>query len=196
MGEPLHNYDNVTDALRILRDPSGFAMSPRKITISTAGLVPAIKRFAEDDVDASLAVSLNATTDESRSAIMPINNKYPIATLLETLKTYPLRKRELITIEYVMLKGVNDSVADLERLPKLLKGLSAKVNLIPYNFNSGLGFESPDQEVPRIWQRELNNRGVFSTIRYSKGPDIAAACGQLVTESSKKKRVKSISILN
>ncbi|MDZ4785548.1 MAG: 23S rRNA (adenine(2503)-C(2))-methyltransferase RlmN [bacterium] len=186
MGEPLHNYENVTDALRILRDDLGLNLSARKITISTAGLVPAIKRFAEDDVDACLAVSLNATTNEIRSKIMPINKKYPLEELLKTLAEYPLKKRERITIEYVMLKGINDSSDDLKRLPKLLKGIEAKVNLIPYNFNSGLGFQSPDKELPQIWQRELNRHGLIATIRWSKGPDISAACGQLVTETSQR----------
>jgi 23S rRNA (adenine2503-C2)-methyltransferase len=187
MGEPLHNYDNVTDALRILRDPEGLNMSARKITISSAGLAPALERFGkETDVDASLAISLNATTDEVRSKIMPINKKYPLEVLLQTLKNYPLGKREQITMEYVMLGGVTDTPEDLKRLPKLLRGLKAKVNLIPYNFNSGLGFDSPEEGLPQKWQVELNKQGIIATIRWSKGQDISAACGQLVTDSKRK----------
>lgn len=187
MGEPLHNYDNVTDALRILRDPEGLNMSARKITISSAGLAPALERFGkETDVDASLAISLNATTNEVRSKVMPINNRYPLEVLLETLKNYPLGKREQITMEYVMLGGVNDTPEDLKRLPKLLHGLKAKVNLIPYNFNNGLGFESPREDLPQKWQVELNKQGIVATIRWSKGQDISAACGQLVTDSKRK----------
>jgi 23S rRNA (adenine2503-C2)-methyltransferase len=187
MGEPLHNYDNVTDALRILRDPEGLNMSARKITISSAGLAPALERFGkEEDVDASLAISLNATTNEVRTKVMPINKKYPLEVLLETLRKYPLKKREQITMEYVMLGGVNDTPEDLKRIPKLLHGLKAKVNLIPYNFNSGLGFDSPDMDLPQKWQVELNKQGIIATIRWSKGQDISAACGQLVTDSKKK----------
>jgi len=187
MGEPLHNYDNVTDALRILRDPEGLNMSARKITISSAGLAPALERFGkETDVDASLAISLNATTNEIRSKVMPINNRYPLEVLLQTLKNYPLGKREQITMEYVMLGGVNDTPEDLKRLPKLLHGLKAKVNLIPYNFNNGLGFESPHKDLPQKWQGELNKQGIIATIRWSKGQDISAACGQLVTDSKRK----------
>lgn len=186
MGEPLHNYDNVTDALRILRDPDGLNMSARKITISSAGLVPALERFGKEiDVDASLAISLNATTDEVRSKIMPINNRYPLEVLLKTLREYPLGKREQITMEYVMLGGVNDTPEDLKRLPKLLRGLKAKINLIPYNFNTGLGFDAPDMSLPQKWQVDLNRHGIIATIRWSKGQDISAACGQLVTESKR-----------
>ena len=187
MGEPLHNYDNVTDALRILRDPEGLNISARKITISSAGLAPALERFGkETDVDASLAISLNATTDEVRSQIMPINKKYPLEVLLQTLKNYPLGKREQITMEYVMLGGVTDTPEDLKRLPKLLRGLKAKINLIPYNFNSGLGFNSPEEGLPQKWQVELNRQGIIATIRWSKGQDISAPCGQLVTDSKRK----------
>lgn len=193
MGEPLHNYDNVTDALRILRDPDGLNMSARKITISSAGLVPALEKFGkETDVDASLAISLNATTDEVRSKIMPINNRYPLEVLLQTLREYPLGKREQITMEYVMLGGVNDTPEDLKRLPKLLRGLKAKINLIPYNFNNGLGFNPPDMTLPQKWQVELNRRGIIATIRWSKGQDISAACGQLVTESKRTPKATAV----
>jgi len=156
-------------------------------------LAPALKRFGlEEDVDASLAISLNATTDEVRSKIMPINNRYSIEELLETLRSYPLRKREHITIEYVLLGGVNDTPQDLKRLPKLLRGLKSKVNLIPYNFNSGLGFDSPAEGTAQLWQEELNRHGIITTIRWSKGQDISAACGQLVTQTQKKRKDRQL----
>ncbi len=188
MGEPLHNFDNVTRAISILTDPHGLALSRRKITVSTVGLVPAIKRFFEENVQATLAVSLNGTSDDVRSEIMPINKKYPISVLLDTLRSVPLRNREHITLEYVMLRGVNDTPEDLERLPKLIRGIPCKVNLIPYNDNAGLGFSSPDPKVPHHWQKKLNEKGITATIRWSKGQDIDAACGQLVTQSTRKRK--------
>jgi 23S rRNA (adenine2503-C2)-methyltransferase len=193
MGEPLHNYDNVLRALRILRDPRAFNFSGRKITISSVGLVPAIEKFGQSGVDVNLAVSLNATTNEIRSQIMPINKAFPIERLLETLRNFPLKPRRRITIEYVMLKGVNDSDQDLQRLPKLLRGIPSKVNLIPYNDNTGLGFYQPDRSVIQHWLDGLLRAGVDTTIRWSKGNDISAACGQLaVAELIKRKQAAEI----
>jgi len=183
MGEPLHNFNGVTRAVKILTDPHGFGMSPRKITVSSVGLVPAIKKLAASDVEVSLAVSLNATTDEIRSTIMPINDRFPIAELLQTIREFPLGPRKSVTIEYVMLHGINDSLEDLKRLPKILRGLRVKVNLIPYNENAGLGFKMPPKEWVHTWQRSLNATGLQATIRWSKGADIKAACGQLATTS-------------
>lgn len=187
MGEPLHNFENVARAARILTDGRAFGMSTRKITISTVGLVPSIERFAAE-VPACLAVSLNATTDVVRSEIMPVNRKYPIEVLLDTLRrNWPSssadarRPRGQVTIEYVMLAGVNDTPEDLARLPKLLRGISAKVNLIPYNSNAGLGFDTPSEAWACEWLRQLTQKGVRTTIRWSKGVDIDAACGQLAT---------------
>ncbi|MCB0334373.1 MAG: 23S rRNA (adenine(2503)-C(2))-methyltransferase RlmN, partial [Bdellovibrionales bacterium] len=185
MGEPLHNFDNLERALLILNDDFGLGLSGRKITVSTVGLVPAIKKFGDSTAEANLAVSLNATTDEIRSEIMPINRKYPLEVLLQTLRDFPLKRRKRITIEYVMLGGVNDTEGDLRRLPKLLRGIPCKVNLIPYNSNAGLGFESPSDDTARHWQRALMKEGLTVTIRWSKGKDIDAACGQLVTQSQK-----------
>lgn len=185
MGEPFHNYEAVTNAIHVLNDPHGLALSSRKITVSTAGLVPAIKRFFDDRVGANLAVSLNATTNEIRSEIMPINKRYPLEELLGALRTVDIPPRKHITIEYVMLKGVNDSDDDLKRLPRLLKGIPVKVNLIPYNFNTDLGFEHPEEELLRRWQKELMKHDLVVTIRWSKGRDIDAACGQLVTNSKR-----------
>lgn len=183
MGEPLHNIKNVIAALQILVDQKGLSIAPRKITVSTVGLVPSIKKFGEAGGLANLAVSLNATTDEVRSKIMPINQRFNIAELIKALKEFPLKARKRITIEYVMLHGINDSDADLKRLPKLLRGIPAKVNLIPYNENAGLGFKSPPREHVGAWQAELTRIGMDVTIRWSKGQDIKAACGQLATTS-------------
>ena len=142
MGEPFHNFEAVKRALSILTDPFGLAISARKITVSTAGMVPAIKRFFDEKLPANLAVSLNATTDQIRSKIMPINNRYSLDELLGTLRAAEIPQRKRVTIEYVMLRGMNDSTEDLERLPRLLRGIPAKINLIPYNLNAGLGFDA------------------------------------------------------
>jgi len=181
MGEPLHNVKNVKKALKILTSHYGLSIPPRKITVSTAGLVPAIKELSSDGYLASLAVSLNATTNKVRSQIMPINKKYPIEDLLEALKNYPIKGRKKITIEYVLLAGVNDKDEDLKMLPKLLHGIPCKVNLIPYNENAGLDFKSPSAKHVDKWYRALCSKGIDVTIRWSKGQDINAACGQLAT---------------
>ena len=191
MGEPLHNFDGIAAALSILNDAQGLYLGPRKITVSTVGLVPAIKRFGEEKLGANLAVSLNATTNEVRSEIMPINKRYPIEELLEALSNLPLGKRKLVTIEYVMLAGINDTKADMARLPKLLKGIPSKINLIPYNDNAGLGFKTPTREWVQEWRSHMLSKGVNATIRWSKGVDINAACGQLVTESKRQSARRS-----
>lgn len=188
MGEPLHNYDNVVRAVRLLNDELGFNFSARKITVSTSGLVPAIRKFGESEAGANLAISLNATTDEVRTRLIPINKKFPLAELLSALKDYPLKRRKRITFEYVMLRDVNDTEDDLERLPHLLRGIPSKVNLIPYNENAGLGFFAPKRENIDRWQRALLNQGINATVRWSKGEDISAACGQLATESLAKSK--------
>lgn len=188
MGEPLHNYDNVTRAVKILTDTRGYAMSPRKVTVSTVGLVPAIRKLGQSDVAVSLAISLNATTDEIRSQIMPVNNKYPISELLDAVKTFPLGPRKKITIEYVMLGGVTDTPDDMKRLSRMLRGLPVKVNLIPYNENAGLGWKAPTKDWVHTWQQYMNNQGQIAFIRWSKGQDIAAACGQLATASARPAR--------
>ncbi|MEZ4754703.1 MAG: 23S rRNA (adenine(2503)-C(2))-methyltransferase RlmN [Bdellovibrionota bacterium] len=173
MGEPLHNFKGVTDTLRSNNTSDyGLALSGKKITISSVGLVPAIKKFAETGIDVNIAISLNATTDEIRSKIMPINDRFNIATLLNTLKEYPLKKRKKFTIEYVMLKGVNDSPADLKRLPKLLKDIPSKINLIPYNENAGLGFYEPEKKTVQAWQNTLLEQTSINNHRWSKGKDI------------------------
>ncbi len=185
MGEPLHNYEGVTRAVSILTNDYGYGMSPRKVTVSTVGLVPAIRKLAASDVSVSLAVSLNATTDEVRSQIMPVNRKYPISELLDAVRSFPDSPRKKVTIEYVMLGGVNDTEADMHRLAKMMRGLPVKVNLIPYNDNAGLGYKTPARDWVFAWQKYLNSQGQQAFIRWSKGADIAAACGQLATASKK-----------
>lgn len=186
MGEPLHNLPNVARALKILNDDLAHGISQRKITVSTSGLVPAMKRFFAQDLKANLAVSLNATTDEVRDRIMPINKRYPISELLGVLKDAPLNGNKRVTIEYVMLAGVNDTDADLKRLSELIVDIPAKLNLIPYNTNANLGFDTPSHERIMNWQKSLLAKGLNTTIRWSKGEDISAACGQLATASAGK----------
>lgn len=191
MGEPLHNKASVIAAVKILNDQYGFDFSGRKITVSTSGLVPAIKEFGASGANANLAVSLNATTDESRESIMPINKRWPLSDLLGALREYPLKAGKRITIEYVMLAGVNDSDEDLARLPKILKGIPSKINLIPYNANAGLGFYPPSSKRVYEWQERLLAAGMNSTIRWSKGMDISAACGQLATKAERERQKKA-----
>lgn len=195
MGEPLHNVDNVIHALRIIRDSMGLNIGGRRITVSTSGLVPAIRTFGAAELDVNLAVSLNATDDVTRTKVMPVNKRWPIEELLSALRELRLKPRRYVTIEYVMLAGVNDSDQDLARLPRLMHGLKAKVNLIPYNHNAGLGFLPPSKERILHWQRTLLHHGFSTTIRWSKGPDIDAACGQLATSSRRAKRESSQSAL-
>jgi 23S rRNA (adenine2503-C2)-methyltransferase len=189
MGEPLHNFDGVTRAVKLLTDPVGFGMSPRKVTVSTVGLVPAIRKLAASDVSVSLAVSLNATTDEIRSQVMPINDRFPISELLDAIKAFPVGPRKKVTIEYVMLGGLNDTEDDRKRLAKMMRGMPVKINLIPYNDNAGLGFNSPAREWVYDWQRYMSSQGLQAFIRWSKGADIAAACGQLATNSKRQPRL-------
>jgi|SRR3990172_4690014 len=178
MGEPLYNYDEVSRFLRALIDAEGMAFSPRKVTLSTAGVVPGIKRLGRES-DVNIAVSLNATTDEVRSRLMPINKKYPISELLEALKEYPLKNRRFITFEYVLIKGVNDALEDARRLVKLLKGIPSKINLIPFNPFSDSGFERPDGKTIEAFKQLIHDAGYVVSLRASKGADIQAACGQL-----------------
>ena len=187
MGEPLHNFEGVTRALSLLTDTRGLAIGGRKITVSSVGLVPAIDRFGALNTGVNLAISLNATTDEIRREIMPINKAYPLERLRNSMRQFPLRRGRRITIEYVMLSGVNDTQDDLKRLPKILHGIPVKVNLIPYNENAGLGFKSPPKSWVAHWQSHLNGLGFCTTVRWSKGADISAACGQLANS----KRIES-----
>jgi 23S rRNA (adenine2503-C2)-methyltransferase len=187
MGEPLHNYANLIRALAILTHPLGTDFSWRRITVSTAGLVPAIERLATEGSRVNLAVSLNATTDAVRDEIMPINRKWNIARLLEAVRKVRLERRRRITFEYVLLDGVNDSDEDAARLPRLLRGIPSKVNLIPWNPHAGSPFRRPGDGRVHAFQAALRAEGLPVYVRRSRGDDIDAACGQLAardTESS------------
>ncbi len=180
MGEPLANYAALVQTLRILTDMKlGLGYSPRRITVSTVGLVPGIQKLGREDLKVNLAISLHAATDEVRSRLMPVNRSFDLAALMAALKTYPLGHRQRIFFEYVMLDDVNDSPQDAARLAALLRGLKAKVNLIPFNDWEGAEFRRPP--LPRIlaFQSILLDAGLTTTVRWSKGEDIGAACGQL-----------------
>ncbi len=179
MGEPLHNYDNVLASLRLLTHELGANLSYRRITVSTVGLVPKIAKLGEESPRPNLAISLNATTDEVRDQIMPINRKFNLAKLLDTLREFPLEKRRRITFEYVMLAGVNDSAADAKRLTRLLEGIPCKVNLIPWNPHEGAPYERPSPEAIEAFQNEVKRHGLPAYLRTPRGDDIDAACGQL-----------------
>lgn len=181
MGEPLANYRSLKIALDILLSEDGPNFSHRHVTVSTSGLVPVMRRLGEE-TQVKLAVSLNATTDAQRDAIMPINKRYPIATLLEACRAFPMKQGRRITFEYVMLGGVNDAPEDAERLARLVRGLPAKVNLIPYNENPGLGFAAPAPDRVARFQEILIARNVTAVVRKNRGRDISAACGQLAAE--------------
>jgi 23S rRNA (adenine2503-C2)-methyltransferase len=184
MGEPLHNYDETMKALRILADEHGLAVSPRRITLSTVGVLPALERLATEPLMPNLAISLHSTTEDQRDLLVPINRKYGIEELLAACRRFPLKRRERITFEYVMLEGVNDSPEDARRLVRLLNGIKAKVNLLPLNEAAGIPFERPTDEAVNRFAKILSERGVTVSVRKSRGRDIRAACGQLITESS------------
>ena len=185
MGEPLHNYDQTMKALRILADEHGLAVSPRRVTLSTVGVLPALERLAAEPLMPNLAISLHSTTEAQRDTLVPINRKYGIEELLDTCRRFPLKRRERITFEYVMLKDVNDTPDDARRLVRLLSGIRAKVNLLPLNEAAGIPFERPSDAAVKRFARILAERGVTVSVRKSRGRDIRAACGQLITESSR-----------
>ena len=179
MGEPLLNYENTLEAVRLLSDPEGMGLSLAHMTLSTSGVVPGIKKLGAELVRPKLAVSLSATTDEQRSRIMPINRKWPIAELLKACKEFPLGNRERLTFEYVLLDGLNDTLEDAARLARLIRPLHAKVNLIGLNPGSELPFSTPPQERVLSFQKVLIDQDVAAFIRKPRGQDIFAACGQL-----------------
>ena len=183
-GEPLLNYDAVMAAVRIILDPNGMAITPEHTTLSTSGIIPGIEKLSRETVRPKLAISLNASSNEQRDAIMPINRKYPIEELLEACARYPLRPWEHLTFEYVLLGGFNDAPEDARRLAKLVANLRAKVNLIPWNPGE-LPYEEPNAERIEEFRRILNERGVPAFVRYSRGQDVMAACGQLAVLESK-----------
>jgi len=179
MGEPLHNYDNVMKALRILHDGHGLNMSMSRITLSTAGLLPAIERLAAEPTIPNLAISLTGATNEKRNELMPINRKYPIEQLLDAVRRFPLKHRQRVTFEYVLLRGVTDSPEDALDLVKQLRGTRAKVNLIPLNEAEELGYRRPPDSAVERFQQILIDNNISAFVRRNRGNDISAACGQL-----------------
>jgi 23S rRNA (adenine2503-C2)-methyltransferase len=179
MGEPLANYAATVKSLRLLTDSQAFGFSPRRITVSTVGLVGGIEKLARENLRVNLAISLHATDNESRDSLMPVNKGFAIEELLAACRRFPLPFRQRMTFEYVLLDGVNDAPEDARRLARLLKGIRAKINLIPFNDWEGSGFARPP--LPRIlaFQELLLEQRILATVRWSKGEDIGAACGQL-----------------
>ena len=178
MGEPLLNFENVVQSMETAQDPEGLALSHRKITLSTVGLVPQIKKLGER-TRINLAVSLHGSTNEGRSSLMPVNDTYSIEELIAALKKFPLPHRKHVTIEYILLRGVNDDTDDAHRLARLLRGLRAKVNLIPYNDNPFTEYKRPDDRDILAYQETLMSYGLHTVVRLNRGGDIGAACGQL-----------------
>jgi 23S rRNA (adenine2503-C2)-methyltransferase len=179
MGEPLANFKNVVQALKIITDGDmGLKFSNRRVTLSTAGLVPRMNNLGKE-TQVNLAVSLNAADNDTRSRLMPINRRYPLETLLETCRNYPLKNRKKITFEYILIKGINDSVGDAAQLAKILKAVRCKINLIPFNEHEGSPFERPGESTIERFRDVLTKKNYTTIIRQSKGRDISAACGQL-----------------
>ena len=185
MGEPLHNYDQTMKALRMLACREGLAVSPRRITLSTVGVLPALKRLADEPLMPNLAVSLHATTEELRDALVPVNHKYGLAELIDACRRFPLKRRNRITFEYVLLRDVNDSVDAARRLARLLRGVKAKVNLLPLNEAAGIPFRRPSDERVNRFARTLADAHLTVSVRKSRGRDIRAACGQLIVEGGR-----------
>ncbi len=179
MGEPLANYDNTLRAIELMKHPDAFKFSSRRITLSTVGLIPQLEQLSKGPIHFRLALSLNATDDDTRTQIMPINRRYPLKRVLEACRRFPLRPRDRITFEYVLLAGINDSPLDAKRLVKLLKGIPSKVNLIPLNEAPGIPFKRPPEDTVRLFQEIVMEGGLMAIVRASTGGEISAACGQL-----------------
>jgi 23S rRNA (adenine2503-C2)-methyltransferase len=179
MGEPLENFEEVTKAIAVITSAKGLGFSPRRVTLSTAGLVPKITALGKAGGKVNLAVSLNASTDEVRDRIMPVNRRYTIKDLLAACRSFPLEPRRRITFEYVLLRDINDTEHDARRLARLLQGIRCKINLIPFNPFPGSEFERPDDAMVRRFQKVLLNHHYTAPVRESRGRDISAACGQL-----------------
>jgi 23S rRNA (adenine2503-C2)-methyltransferase len=192
MGEPLHNYDATMKALRILNDEQGLSVGPRRVTLSTVGLVPMLDKLAQEEWMPNLAISLHATTEEQRAAIVPPARKYSLHDILEACRRFPLKKRSRITFEYVLLDGVNDSLDDARRLARLLAGIKAKVNLIPLNAAAGIPFDRPSDARVDAFAQILADRHINVSVRKSRGRDIRAACGQLIVEGQKRSAGQSL----
>jgi 23S rRNA (adenine2503-C2)-methyltransferase len=186
MGEPLHNYDNTMKALRILNDEHGLGVSPRRVTLSTVGVLPALDRLATEPLMPNLAISLHATTEDQRDALVPVNRKYGLEDILAAARRFPSGRRNRITFEYVLLQGVNDTPEDARRLVRLLGSIRCKVNLIPLNEAAGIPFDRPGDDRVDAFARVLANAGLTVSVRKSRGRDIRAACGQLIVEGVNK----------
>lgn len=181
MGEPLANYDSVQKAMQIMLDPNGMAFSHRRITVSTAGLIPQLRRLGKES-PVNLAISLHAPDDELRTQLMPINTKYPLAQLMEACREYPLPPRKRITFEYILMDGINDEPTHARKLITLLHGVRAKVNLIPFNPHPDIPYSQPPEQCILDFQEILQNARINTLIRQSRGSDIRAACGQLAAQ--------------
>jgi 23S rRNA (adenine2503-C2)-methyltransferase len=192
MGEPLHNYDETMKALRILADEHGMHVSPRRVTLSTVGLLPALERLAQEPIMPNLAISLHAPTDAVRGELVPLNRKYGVADIIAACRRFPLKRRRRITFEYVMLAGVNDSPDDARRLAKLVAGVKSKVNLIPLNAAPGIPYERPSDDVVDRFAQILADHHITVSVRKSRGRDIRAACGQLIVEGQRKSAAQQL----
>jgi 23S rRNA (adenine2503-C2)-methyltransferase len=179
MGEPLANYDNLLKALKILNAPWGGGIGARKITISTSGLAPQIRKLADEQLQFRLAISLHGATDETRNKIMPVNRKYPVRDLIAACEHYQERKGRMVRLEYILIAGVNDGLDQITPLARFARRLHAKVNLIPYNHVEGLPWERPAEPAQEAFLKALEKQNVTATLRREKGHDIDAACGQL-----------------
>jgi len=186
MGEPLHNYDATMKAIRILADKQGLALPPKRVTLSTVGILPELEKLAAEELMPNLAISLHATTNEMRDRLVPINRKFTLEDLIEACRRFPLAKRRRITFEYVMLDQINDTPDDARRLVRLLNGIKAKVNLLPLNEAAGIPFSRPSDARVNEFARILAERDVLVSVRKSRGRDIRAACGQLIVEGEQK----------
>jgi 23S rRNA (adenine2503-C2)-methyltransferase len=185
MGEPLDNYDNVIRAIQIMNDPRALGIAARRITVSTVGLIPGIERLKTLGLQVNLSLSLHAVREELRSKLLPISRKYPLSKVVQACQDYVRETGRMMTLEYILLRGLNDSAEDASRLASIAGRLRAKVNLIPCSPVSGLGFFSPPAEVNKLFLRRLKEKGVRATLRHSKGADIQAACGQLAGKMGK-----------
>jgi 23S rRNA (adenine2503-C2)-methyltransferase len=195
MGEPLHNYDETMKALRILADEHGLAVSPRRVTLSTVGLLSALERLAREPVMPNLAISLHAPTDAIRGELVPINKKHGVTDIIEACRRFPLKRRRRITFEYVLLAGINDSPDDGRQLARLLSGVKSKVNLIPLNAAPGIPFERPSDEAINRFAQILADHHLTVSVRKSRGRDIRAACGQLIVAGRRRSPAQQLATL-
>ena len=195
MGEPLHNYDETMRALRILNDEHGLALPPRRVTLSTVGLLPALERLALEPLMPNLAISLHAPTDAVRGQLVPLNKKYGVKEIIDACARFPLARRRRITFEYVLLAGVNDSADAARRLAKLLAGVKSKVNLIPLNAAPGIPFERPSDQAIDRFARILAEQHLVVSVRKSRGRDIRAACGQLIVDGPRSSPAQQLAVM-